>query len=89
MADNHLRILHFHHLHRHGNMVLQYFDFKNIKFVADSIKGLVKSLMKNVEVKMNKVKTARRKIGGREKEKTWYECPNCRSLGILCMKLNN
>ena len=38
-----------------------------MKFVADKIKGLAKSLMKNVEVKMKKVKTARRKIGGREK----------------------
>ena len=70
MADNYLHLFHFNHRHCHGSRVFPYFDFDNMKFVADSIKRLAKLLMKKIKVKLREFKATRKKIGGREKLKT-------------------
>ena len=69
MDNNHIRLLHCHHLHWHGIGIFPYFDFDNMKSVADRIKGLQNSLMNKIEVKMKNVKAAKQ-LRFREKEKT-------------------
>ena len=58
MDNNHIRLLHCHHLHWHEIEILSYFDFDNMKFVEDNIKGLADPLIRKIKIKMKKVKVA-------------------------------
>ena len=58
MADNHLCILHFHHINWNRSRFFPYFDFDNMKFVAEKIRGLSKYSMKKIEAKMSNVKVS-------------------------------
>ena len=70
MANNHLRLLHYHHVLWHRSKISQYFDFGNINFIEDRIKGIARSKMKKIKVKMKQVKPEREKFLCREKEET-------------------
>ena len=59
MAYNHLRILHRHHLHWHGDKIFPYFDFENMKFVKDRIKGITKTMMDKIKAKTKEAMAAK------------------------------
>ena len=67
ISNNHLHILHHHHLHRHGDKIFPYFDIENMKFVKDRIKGIAKTKMNKIEAKTKEVMAAERKILDAEK----------------------
>ena len=69
MANNHLCYLHRHHILRHRSRIFLYFDFENMKFLKDSIKGVAKKKMDNIEVKMKEVMESNRKSLETEKNK--------------------
>ena len=69
MDDNHLRQLHCQQLLRHGSSIFPYFYFENTTFVEDSIRGISKTKMDKIYVKMKEVAVARRQVLCAEKNK--------------------
>ena len=69
MDNNNLRYLHCHHLFWHCDRILPYFEFDNMEFVKDSIKGITKTKMENIEAKIKEVTEAKRNILDVEKRK--------------------
>ena len=69
MADNNLRLLKRHHILWHGSRIFPYFDFGNMNFVKDRIKGIAKTKMDKIEVKIKEFMEAGRKFWMQRKRK--------------------
>ena len=67
MDDNHICIIHPHHIHRHGGKLFPCFDFENMNFVKNRIKGIAKTKMNKIEAKTKEVMAAERNILDAEK----------------------
>ena len=62
MDDNHVCLLHRHHILWHGSRIFTYFDLDDMNFVKDRIKVIAMTKMENIEVKMKEVMELRIKV---------------------------
>ena len=70
MDENHLLILHHHHLYRHGHTIFPCFGFENMNFIKDRIKGIAITNTEKIESNMKEVIAAKRESLDSEKRIT-------------------
>ena len=69
IADNQFCFLHRHNLHQHVDKTFPYFEFEDMRFGKDRIKGISETKMDKIESKTKEVMAARKNILDAEKRK--------------------